>query len=237
MITYCMQDNSAARDIIRSDTSRDFYGLFRSLKNRFQINSEIEKEKLVQNFQSMVRGPKETPREFYGRMLVTVTELRTVFKREVLDEDLKRTFFKCLTDNAKSFYLQLASLDKYKNNFDDLCLEVIKYYEELESTIKHSIETVHEVNTGKYIFKGNCDNCGKPGHKWANCKKFKSNRDQDNSQISNSNKFYNERRSEKRNKFTQDKWSKRRAQFNNKRQQKPNNDSRQNNDRNHNNNY
>ena len=91
-------------------------------------------------------------------MLVTVTELRTVFGREILNEDLKRTFFKCLTDNAKSFYLQLASLDKFKNNFEDLCLEVIKYYEELDANTKQNtnlnVDTVNQVNFGAYRFKG-----------------------------------------------------------------------------------
>ena len=224
LITYCMQDNTAARDVIRADTSRDFYGLFRSLKNRFQINSEIEKEKLVQKFQMMVRGPKETPREFYGRMLVTVTELRTVFRREVLNEDLKRTFFKCLTDNAKSFYLQLASLDKYKNNFDDLCLEVIKYHEELESNIKVSVDTVNEVNSGHYKFRGRCNTCGKPGHKSVDCKMNDNNREKDNYRLSDSNSFLRNRKSDKKSEFMQSKWNKRRVQFDHKRHNKSNKD-------------
>ena len=50
VLTYCMQDTVAGQDVIRSDNSRDFPVLFKRLKERFQINSEIAKEKLVSEF-------------------------------------------------------------------------------------------------------------------------------------------------------------------------------------------
>ena len=44
---------------------------------------------------------KETLREYYMRVQSVVTELRTVFGREIPDEDLNRAFFKELPDIGK----------------------------------------------------------------------------------------------------------------------------------------
>jgi len=102
VITYSMQENVAAQEVIRADTSRDFFILFKRLKERFQINTDIAKEKCVQNFYEMARKPTEPLREFWGRLMTMVCELRTVYKRDVLDEDIKRLFFKELPDAGKN---------------------------------------------------------------------------------------------------------------------------------------
>ena len=61
VILSSMQDNAAAQEVIRAHgKSGDFVLLFGKLKQRFQVNSDIEKEKLVTEFQRMGIGSKES---------------------------------------------------------------------------------------------------------------------------------------------------------------------------------
>ena len=106
MLIYCVSENEAAQDVVRS-TPEDFLILFFRLKEKFQRNSEVEKEKLIQEFHSIGMKAKETLREYYMRVQSVVTELGTVFEREIPDEDLNRAFFKELPDIGKVTFVAL----------------------------------------------------------------------------------------------------------------------------------
>ena len=107
VLPYCMQDSISGQDVIRADGSGNFAQLYKNLKDRFQVNTELAKEKLVEEFQSLVKKPQETLRDFWGRLKMTVSELRTVFSREVLEEDVRRLFFRQLSDAGKNNFIQL----------------------------------------------------------------------------------------------------------------------------------
>ena len=164
VLTYSMQENVAAQEVIRADTTRDFFVLFKRLKERFQINSDIAKEKCVQNFYEMARKPNEPLREFWGRLTTVVCELRTVYKRDVLDEEIKRLFFKELPDAGKNNFLQLSSVDLYKHNLNDLCLEIIRRQEESDSSTVVKPDLANYANENTSSDTRQCYNCGKTGH-------------------------------------------------------------------------
>jgi hypothetical protein len=164
-VTYSMQENLAGQEVIRSDVSKDFYQLFQRLKERFQINSDIEKERLLQEFHSLARNKSESLRNFYGRTVGLVAELRSVFHRDILDEDVKRTFFKQLTEGDRNSYLQLQSIATYASSINDLCLEIIRRHEELEpmnSNFKTElVNYAYNYDSGEKGFKRICHNCKK----------------------------------------------------------------------------
>jgi hypothetical protein len=169
VILTSMQDNAAAQEVIRAHgNTGDFVILFEKLKQRFQVNSEIEKEKLVTEFQHMVIGPKESIRAFYSRIMTTVSELWTVFEREILPEDIRRTFYQALSDASKNNFLQLESIDQYKANLDALCMEVIARQEQLESSVTTANLSVNNISS-KRTDTRKCHNCGKIGHLKADC--------------------------------------------------------------------
>ena len=58
------------------------------------------------------------------RIVSLVTELRTVFGREILDEDLNSAFFKELPDVGKLQFLTLQNTSAFQNSLHELCLEV-----------------------------------------------------------------------------------------------------------------
>ena len=176
IITYSMQDNLAAQDVIRADISRDFFVHFKRLRERFQINSDLEKERLLTEFYKMALKPKETLREYWGRIQTLVAELRSL-GRTILEDDLKRTFFRELPESGKNNFLQLSSMDPYNKNLNDLCLEVIRRNEELESSLIDRSISLNFVSSGRNKFKGSnyhsrivCDYCDKPGHRYAECR-------------------------------------------------------------------
>jgi len=213
VITYSMQENVAAQEVIRADTSRDFFILFKRLKERFQINTDIAKEKCVQNFYEMARKPTEPLREFWGRLMTMVCELRTVYKRDVLDEDIKRLFFKELPDAGKNNFLQLVGVDLYKHNLNDLCLEIIRRQEELDSSTAVKTDVLNNVNDRSRPDNRQCYECGKLGHIQHYCPVRKAN---DNNSLKKNikhNPFLKNGRNDKRNKFMKNKQDKRNNKF------------------------
>ena len=97
----------------------------------------------------------------------------TVFGREILPEDIRRTFFQALPDTSKNNFLQLESVDMYKNNLDALCMEVITRHEQLESVLSRSTHTSNNISYDKREQKETemrkCHSCGKIGHLRADC--------------------------------------------------------------------
>ena len=59
-LTYCVQDNDAAQEAVRA-TCEDYKTLYARLRERFQKNFEVEKEKLQTEFEQLKPRSKETP--------------------------------------------------------------------------------------------------------------------------------------------------------------------------------
>ena len=202
---------------------------FKKLRERFQINSDLEKERLLTEFYKLARKPKETLREFWGRMQTLVAEIQCL-GRTILEDDLKRTFFKELPESGKNIFLQLSSMDPYKASLNDLCLEVIRRNEELESSVGDKNISVNLVDNGSKKFNGTCLNCNKFGHKAADCKFRRQNDTRFKTHLRNNPQDHDNKRTNKRGKYMIDKSRKRGQRFNQKRGDK-NNRSQNNNER------
>ena len=79
------------------------------VRKRFEQNSEVEKERLLKDFETMKPSHKETPREYYDRINTLAAELRTVFNVDVTVDTIRRAFFKGLSDTAKTSFLQIKA--------------------------------------------------------------------------------------------------------------------------------
>ena len=56
-----MTDNSSAEEVVRSNPE-DFHTLYVRLRDRFQNNTDVEKERLISEFEQLKPGPRETTR-------------------------------------------------------------------------------------------------------------------------------------------------------------------------------
>ena len=221
IITYSMQDNLAAQDVIRADNSRDFFVLFKKLRERFQINSDLEKERLLTEFYKLVRKPTETLREYWGRMQTLVAEIQCL-GRTILEDDLKRTFFRELPESGENNFLQLSTMEQYKANLNDLCLEVIRRNEELESSLGNKNNSVNFVAQGSRKFNLTCYKCNKPGHKAVDCKSKSQNDKRFKNHLRNSPQEHDKKKSNRRGQYMTDKSRNRGQKFNEKRGYKNN---------------
>ena len=172
-LTSCLNDNNEAMNVVRSESEKNFYKLFRRLSDRFKKNAQLEKERLMEEFKSILLQPGENLRTFYGRLTTLVNELRNIYKRVIPDEDVRSAFKAQLSDTAKNNFLQLEKTPEYGNNLNDLCLEIIKRDEELQQTLGDRV-TVNNVNMEGYA-RGACFKCGKLGHKAIQCRSGRYN--------------------------------------------------------------
>ena len=79
--------------------------LYARLRERFQKNSEIEKEKLQTEVEQLKQRSKERPREYYGRIDTLATELWTVIDVNVTNDMVRREISSiCRTPQGTSFY-------------------------------------------------------------------------------------------------------------------------------------
>ena len=99
-----MQDDDAAQEVVR-ETSEDYKILYARLREKFQKNSEVEKEKLQTEFEQLKPRSKGPPPEYYGRIDTLATELRTVVHVDVTDDTVCRALFKHLPDTTKNNFL------------------------------------------------------------------------------------------------------------------------------------
>ena len=86
-----MNENKTAQEVLRA-TLQDFMLLYVHLRERFQQNTDIEKEKHLQEFENLKLG-RDTLRDYYGRIDTLATVLRTIVKVHISDEQIKRTLF------------------------------------------------------------------------------------------------------------------------------------------------
>ena len=166
-----MSENRDAQQVIRSEKERDFQKLFKRLTERFEMNAEVEKERLMDDFQKACRTTGESLRAYYGRLYSMVAELRNVYSREVPDEDLVRALKKELSETSKNNLVQLSKLPEYKGATNDLCLEVVRRDEELDQK-KGGRFVISEVSAHNVMdngFRGLCNLCKRRGHKAKYC--------------------------------------------------------------------
>ena len=174
-LTHCMTENLDAQEVIRSVKDKDFYTLFQQLTIRFEKNKQVQKEELLLEFKNkrFEEGRGEALRDYFGRLNTIVTELRTVYNRDVPDEDLKNKFMEALSETSKNNLLQLENTVEYRDKLTDLCYEVIKRDERLRASLApytHVVNHVSDYRNGKMFFRGICHTCGNRGHKAIDCK-------------------------------------------------------------------
>ena len=121
----------------------------------------------MEEFNTMQKKTTETLREFYARLITLVTEIRTVYKRDILDEDVRKAFKSQLSEASKINFLLLEKSAEYKDQLNDLCQEIIRRDEELNQG-QEPLVTANNMNLDKLRQKG-CFNCGKPGHRARDC--------------------------------------------------------------------
>ena len=63
-----------------------------------------------------------------------VNEQRNIYKRVILDEDIKSVFKAQLSDTSKKNFLQLEKRKEYGDNVNDLNLEIINRHEEFQQS-------------------------------------------------------------------------------------------------------
>ena len=167
-LTYCMTDNSTAQEVVRSNPE-DFHILYVRLRERFQKNTDVEKERLLSEFDQLKPGPRETTREYYGRINTLGTELRNVFQAIITDDMIRRAFFRDLPDTAKNNFLQLQVTEPYASGpLHDLITEVIARHEKLHAMLSPGGDSVNLIlnnKAGDQYFKGQCNYCRRTGHK------------------------------------------------------------------------
>ena len=73
-----MTDNSTAQEVVRSNPD-DFHTRYVRLRERFQKNTDVEKLRLLSEFEQLKTGLRETTREYYNRINTLGTEFRKVF--------------------------------------------------------------------------------------------------------------------------------------------------------------
>ena len=142
--------------------------------------------------------------------------------RTILEDDLKRTFFRELPETGKKNFLQLSSMDQYKANLNDLCLEVIRRNEELESSLGNKNNSVNFVAQGSRKFNLTCYKCNKPGHKAVDCKSKSQNDKRFKNHLRNSPQEHDKKKSNRRGQYMTDKSRNRGQKFNEKRGYKNN---------------
>ena len=121
-LTYCVHANDAAQEVVRA-TSEDYNILYARLNERFQKNSDVEKEKLQMEFEKLKPRSKETSRVYYGRIDTLATDLWTVFHVNVTNDMVRRALFKHLQDTTKTNFLQLKATEPYSTGpLHDLCI-------------------------------------------------------------------------------------------------------------------
>ena len=170
-LNFCMTDNEDAQQVIRSDVGKHFFNLFKMLRARFEKNSQLEKERLMEEFKELGKKSTETLREFFARLMALVSELRTTFQRLIHDEDIRSVFKNQLSETSKNNFLQLEKTPEYKNQLNDLCQEVIRRDEELQQSLGSKL-SVNNMSGGER-FQGECFYCGKYGHRAVDCRTAK----------------------------------------------------------------
>ena len=78
-LLYCVNDNKTAQEVLRA-TPDDFKILCVRLHERFPKNTDVEKDRLRQQFETIRMTGKDTLRDFDGRIVTFVTELRTTIQ-------------------------------------------------------------------------------------------------------------------------------------------------------------
>ena len=141
------------------------------MSERFEQNAEVEKERLIEDFQKATRAAGEDLRSYYGRLYSIVAELRNVYYREVPDEDLVRALKKELSETSKKNLVQLSKLPEYKGAANDVCLEVIRRDEELDQNKSRRLinPEASVQNVFEKVFRGHCFICKRRGHKAIEC--------------------------------------------------------------------
>ena len=62
-LSYCVNENSMAQEIVRA-CPKDFRLLYVRLRERFQLNTDVEKDRLQTEFEEIRPQAKETLREY-----------------------------------------------------------------------------------------------------------------------------------------------------------------------------
>ena len=96
-----------------------------------------------------------------------MTDIRTVYKLDILDEDARKAFKSQLSEASKISFLLLEKSAEYKDQLNDLCLEIIRRDEGLNQGYEPLV-SANNINMDKLRHNG-CFNCGKPGQMARDC--------------------------------------------------------------------
>ena len=99
-------------------------------------------------------------------------------KVQILEEQIKRTFFRDLPDTFKNNFLQLEATYPYTTGpLNDLCIKIIKRHEKLMVSLSPVVESENFVraNTAGQEEKvtDTCFYCDMPGQKKSDCRSRK----------------------------------------------------------------